>query len=83
MMYGSPQNVPIQNDAVSQVEAAIQRSGGDARAAFYAMAKEKGEDPDAFLTKLQSMGDVNAMAKRLIASNPRVQRLMSLFSLLK
>lgn len=61
----------------------IKRSGGDAKAAFYLAAKEKGVDPDAFLKNLQSMGDVKAMAQNALMSNPQMQQLTSLLSLVK
>lgn len=75
----------IQNesDAISYAESMIKRSGGDAKAAFYAAAKEKGIDPDRFLSQLSSMGDLNAMAQSMLASNPRISQLMNLFSMNK
>lgn len=40
-----------QNPALAQF---IQTNGGDPKSAFYALAKQKGIDPDAFLSALRS-----------------------------
>ena len=42
-------NNPRTTDAMNL----IQQHGGDARAAFYALAKQKGIDPEEFLKSLQ------------------------------
>ena len=70
-------------DPVSYAEQMIQRSGGDAKAAFYLAAKERGINPDQFLQQIKSMGDMKSMAMNLMMSNPRAQQLMSLFSMMK
>lgn len=80
----------IQNDVVNKsidreaiVENAIQQSGGDAKAAFYLAAKQLGIDGDQALAQIQSMGDIRTMAQKVMASNPKIRRLASLFSLMK
>lgn len=75
----------IQNsfDREAIVENAIQRSGGDAKAAFYMAAKQMGQDPDELLAQMQSMGDMKTMAQKAMSSNPRLKRIASLFSLMK
>ena len=40
-----------QNPALAQF---IQNNGGDPKAAFYALAKQRGIDPDSFLSMLRS-----------------------------
>lgn len=90
----SPNNAPRQSnpvanpqetkiDPVSYTESMLKRSGGDAKAAFYLAAKDKGIDADQFLSQLSSMGDMKSMAARMMMANPRLQKLMSLFSLMK
>ena len=37
-----------------QVKELIDKAGGDPRKAFYALAKEKGIDPNAFLKSIQN-----------------------------
>ena len=61
----------------------IKQSGGDARAAFYAAAKEKGVDPDQFITQLKGSGDLKSMAMNLMQNNPRVKSLLTLFGSVK
>ncbi len=70
----------ISNDAVTIAENAMRQSGGDARAAFYALAKQKGIDGDQFLNQIRSMGNPQSMLQNMVTSNPRIGRLMSLFS---
>ena len=76
-----PQINQISNDPVAEVEKAIQQSGGDPQAAFYALARQKGKDPDQVLRQINSMGNMQEMAKNVLFSNPRLRRLMSLFSM--
>ena len=74
-------NPQIDREAI--VENAIQQSGGDAKAAFYLAAKQLGIDGDQALAQIQSMGDIRTMAQKAMASNPKIRRLASLFSLMK
>ena len=71
------------NDSADLVEDALRRSGGDAKAAFYLLAKEQGLDPDVALKKITSIGDMKGAAMNVLNQNPQMKRLMSLFSLLK
>lgn len=43
------------NPQMQYVMQYIQQNGGDAKAAFYALAKQKGVDPDAILQQAQGM----------------------------
>ena len=70
-------------DAVSYAESMLKRSGGDAKAAFYLAAEEKGINPDDFLNRLNSFGDMKTMAQNVLATNPRAKQFMSLFSMVK
>ena len=72
-----------QNDPTSIVESALRRSGGDAKAAFYLAAREKGVDPDMFLKELESAGDMKSMAMKVLDQNPQMKKLASLFSMIK
>lgn len=79
------QQPQIQNDqnALNYVQTMLQRSGGDAKAAFYLAAKEKGVDPEAVLNQVRSIKDPRAMIQNMLMSNPQMQSLMSLFSMKK
>ena len=70
-------------DAVSYAESMLKRSGGDAKAAFYLAAEEKGINPDVFLNRLNSFGDMKTMAQNVLATNPWAKQFMSLFSMVK
>ena len=74
----------IQNgqDPYDYIEGMLQRSGGDAKAAFYLAAKEKGVDPDAFLEEIKTLGDPRAGVQSMLANNPKAKRLLQLFSLI-
>lgn len=72
-----------EQDPVSYAESMLQRSGGDAKAAFYLAAQEKGIDANQFLKQMQGIGDMRTMAMNMMTSNPRVRKLMSLFSTTK
>ena len=75
---------PVSNpDPVSTVESALQRSGGDAKAAFYSMAKEQGKDPEQGLEQIRSMGDMKTIAQKMMRADPKIGRLLSLFSMVK
>lgn len=43
------------NPQIQQVMDYVQQNGGDAKAAFYAMAKQKGVDPNAIVQQVQDM----------------------------
>lgn len=70
-------------DPVDYVTQMIQRSGGDARAAFYSACKEKGVDADDFLWKVRMMKNPQAEIQNMVLNNPKVKSLFSLFSLMK
>ena len=72
-------NPQIQNDPVSVAETMMQQNGGDAKAAFYALAKQKGVDPNAVLDQINSMGNPKQMIQNMIMQNPRIGGLMRLF----
>ena len=45
-----------QNDSrMKQVQDVINQNGGDAKAAFYNLARQKGVDPDTFIQQMQGM----------------------------
>ena len=71
------------NDSADLVEDALKRSGGDAKAAFYLLAREQGVNPDVALKQISSMGDIRGAAMNVLNQNPQMKRLMSLFSLIK
>ena len=71
--------IPVQNDPVTYAENMIQQSGGDARAAFYAAAKEKGIDPDQFIAQMKGSGSLQGLAMAVMQRNPRAKALLSLF----
>ena len=48
------QEMVRKNPQFQQAEQFIKQTGGDPKQAFYALAKQKGVDPDAFLRELQS-----------------------------
>lgn len=74
---------PKKNNSADLVEDVLRRSGGDAKAAFYLLAKEQGMDPDVALKQITSMGDMKGAAMNVLNQNPQMKRLMSLFSLIK
>lgn len=69
-------------DPYDYIEGMLQRSGGDAKAAFYLAAKEKGVDPNEFLKEVQTLGDPRAGIQSMLANNPKAKRLLQLFSLI-
>lgn len=79
------QQPQIQNDqnTLNYVQTMLQRSGGDAKAAFYLAAKEKGVNPEMVLNQVRSIKDPRAMIQNMLMSNPQMQSLMSLFSMKK
>ena len=56
-MASNPQaalgQIAAQNPQMQQVMQVIQQNGGDPRAAFYKVAKERGIDPDSVLSQLR------------------------------
>ena len=75
--------VQNEDETLNYVEEMLRRSGGDAKAAFYLAAKEKGVDPEQFLGKVRSYKDLKSIAQTLFMKNPRIKSLMSLFSMMK
>lgn len=71
------------SNAINYAQTMLQRSGGDAKAAFYMAAKEKGIDPETILAQVRSIKDPRAMLQTMMARNPKAQGLMSLFSMIK
>lgn len=53
---GNPQmllnQIASQNPMLSQVMQIVQQNGGDARAAFYKLAQERGIDPNSILSQI-------------------------------
>ena len=49
------QQMAQSNPQMQQVMQYVQQNGGDAKAAFYALAKQKGIDPDVILQQVQGM----------------------------
>lgn len=49
------QQMSNNNPQMQQVMQVIQQNGGDARAAFYNMAQQRGVDPNAILNQLRNM----------------------------
>ena len=43
------------NPQMQQVMQYVQQNGGDAKAAFYALAKQRGVDPDVIIQQAQNM----------------------------
>ena len=43
------------NPQMQQVLQFVQQNGGDARSAFYALAKQKGVDPNTIISQVQNM----------------------------
>ena len=74
-----------QNDlnAIEYAQEMLRRSGGNAEAAFYLAAKEKGVDPNKIISRAKSFGDPRAMVQNFLMRNPRMKSLMSLFSMMK
>ena len=70
-------------DPVSIAEEELQQSGGDAKAAFYSLAKKKGVNTDEFLKQISSMGDPSKLLQEMITKNSRVGSLMKMFSGMK
>lgn len=48
-------NMAINNPQMQQVMQVIQQNGGDAKAAFYNMAQQRGVDPNEVLKQLQNL----------------------------
>lgn len=65
------------------MEDMLKRSGGDAKAAFYMAAKEKGVDPNAIIKQVSSIRDPKAAMQSMFANNPMMQQLSSIFSMIK
>lgn len=61
----------------------LKRSGGDAKAAFYMAAKEKGVDPNTIIKQVSSIGDPKAAMQSMFMNNPMMQQLSSIFSMIK
>lgn len=66
-------------DTLASVEQLLSQSGGDPKAAFYSLAQAKGIDPNQFLNQISSMGNPKSLLMNMVASNPTVGRLLSLF----
>ena len=62
---------PIQpnNDALTIAMDALKQSGGDAKAAFYNLAKQKGADPDQTLKQIQAMGDLKSVVMNMFGGS--------------
>ena len=71
--------IPVQNDPVAYAENMVRQSGGDARAAFYAAAQEKGVDPEQFIAQMKNSGSLQGLAMAVMQRNPRAKSLLSLF----
>ena len=69
--------------AIAYAKSMMERSGGDARAAFYMAAKEKGIDPDAIINQVKTLGDPKALLSSALSNNPMLGSLMSLMSMSK
>lgn len=69
-----------QQDPADYASAMLQRSGGDARAAFYLACKEKGIDADAFIQKVQAIKNPQGVMQEMLMSNPKIRSLMTLFN---
>ena len=61
----------------------MERSGGDARAAFYMAAQEKGIDPNTIINQVKSMGDQKSLISSALKSNQTIGSLLSLMSMSK
>lgn len=48
-------NMAMNNPQMQQVMQVIQKNGGDAKAAFYNMAQQRGVDPNEVLKQLQNL----------------------------
>lgn len=70
-------------DAISIATNALTQSNGDAKAAFYSLAQQKGVDPDAVLKSINSMGDPKKLMMSMLQSNPRIGNLFKLFGVMK
>lgn len=78
-----PQGFQNNQDPITYVESMLQRTGGNAKDAFFMAAKEKGVDPNQIINQVKSMGDPQAMLQGMLMGNPNMQRLISLFSTIK
>ena len=70
-------------DPIAVAEQELRQSGGNAKTAFYSLAKKKGIDPDSVLKQINSMGDVSKLIPSMMSQNPRINSLFRLFSGLK
>lgn len=59
------------------------QSGGNAKAAFYSLAKKKGVDPENFLKKINGMGNPSTLITEMMTKNSRIGSLFRLFSGMK
>ena len=76
-------NVQNKRDPVDYATEMIQRSGGDAKAAFYLACKEQGVDPNTIIRGIQTMQNPRGAIQEAIMSDPRVKNLFTLYSSVK
>ena len=79
----TPSNSKPVEDPISIAEQEILQSGGDAKAAFYSLAKKKGVNPDQFLKQINGMGNPSQLLTQMMTKNSRIGSLLRLFSGMK
>ena len=77
------QSNKINNDAISVAEACLKQSGGNAKAAFYSLAQQKGVDPNSVIAQINSIGNPSSLISSMISANPNVKRLFSLCNIFR
>ena len=90
-LFGPNSPIPVQTpsssnpepDAISVAEAELKQSGGNAKTAFYNLAKKKGVDTESVLEQVRSLGDLNKLVPTMMAKNSRLGPLFRLFSGMK
>ena len=80
---GTTLTAQTSNNAVSVAKSALIQSGGNAKAAFYSLAKQKGVDPNAVINQINSMGNPKTILQSMLLSNPDIEGLFSIFGNLK
>lgn len=88
-LFGNNQNPtlysqPAQDvDPVAIAEAELQQSGGNAKAAFYSLAKKKGVDPNSVLEQIKSIQNPMKVFSSLMNQNSKIGSLVRLFGGMK
>lgn len=82
-MQQAPSVVNQSSDPVDVATNVLTSTNGDAKAAFYKLAEQKGVDPNQFLSSLSSLGNPTTLIANMMKNNPQVGNLFRLFGAIK